>query len=148
MLSAFLLFCRPIASNMILPYLSIAPSAKGGRGVFATKNIPAGTVLEISPVIVLTAAERKDVEKTKLFDYIFEWGKSRRQACIALGYVSMYNHDYSSNCDYEMDYDARLMTIKTVKDIKKGEELCVNYNADPNEKKLVWFHKKDAKKTK
>lgn len=104
--------------------------------------------MEISPVIVLTAAERKDVEKTKLFDYIFEWGKSRKQGCVALGYVSMYNHDYSSNCDYEMDYDARLMTIKTVKPVKKGEELCVNYNADPNDKKLVWFHKKDVKKTK
>jgi len=131
---------------MILPYLSIAPSPKGGRGVFATQNIPAGTVLEISPVIVLTAAERKEVEKTKLFDYIFEWGKSRKQGCVALGYVSMYNHDYSSNCDYEMDYEERLMTIKTVKDVKKGEELCVNYNAEPDSKKLVWFHKNTPKK--
>ena len=127
---------------MMLPYMCIAPSPKGGRGVYATKNISAGTVLEISPVIVLTVTERKEVEKTKLYDYIFEWGKSRKQCCIALGYVSMYNHDYSSNCEYEMDYEARLMTIKTVKPVKKGEELCINYNADPEDKTLVWFHKK------
>jgi uncharacterized protein len=35
-----------------------------------------------------------------------------------------------------------LMTIKTVKPVKKGSELCVNYNADPNDKTPVWFHKK------
>ena len=31
------------------------------------------------------------------------------------------------------------MTIKTIKPIKKGEELFVNYNADPNDKTKVWF---------
>lgn len=98
--------------------------------------------MEISPVIVLSATERKEVEKTKLFDYIFEWGKTKKLGCVALGYVSMYNHDYSSNCEYEMDYETRLMTIKTVKAIKKGDELCINYNADPESKDLVWFHKK------
>ncbi|WP_153798866.1 SET domain-containing protein [Foetidibacter luteolus] len=126
---------------MMLPNLVIAPSPKGGRGVFTTKNIAANTVLEISPVIVLTVQERKDIEKTKLFHYIFEWGKTRKLGCMALGYVSMYNHDYASNCEYEMDFEARLMTIKTVKAVKKGEELCINYNADPNDKTLVWFHK-------
>src|SRR3569623_460883 len=104
---------------MIMPYLAIAPS-KGGRGVFTTQHIPAGTVIEISPVIVLSAKERKTIEQTKLFDYIFEWGVSRKKGCIALGYVSMNNHDYESNCDYDMDYDTSLMTIRTVKPVKKG----------------------------
>jgi len=127
---------------MMMPYLTIAPSEKGGRGVFTIKNIPAGTVIEISPVLVLTSKERKTIEKTKLFDYIFEWGTRRRFGCLALGYVSLYNHDYSSNCDYEMDFDNNLMTIKTVKPVKKGNELCINYNADPNSKDQVWFHKR------
>ena len=124
-----------------MPYLAIAPS-KGGRGVFTTRSIPAGTVVEISPVIVFTNKERKDLEKTRLFDYIFEWGVTRKKGCLALGYVSLYNHEYISNCDYEMDFDSRLMTIKTVKRIKKGEELSINYNADPNDRTHVWFHKK------
>jgi len=127
-----------------MPYLTIAPS-KGGRGVFTTKTIPANTVVEISPVLVLTNTERKTIEKTKLFDYIFEWGKSRKQGCIALGYVSLYNHEYESNCDYEMDFDSSIMTVRTVKRIKKGEELCVNYNASPNDKTQVWFHGKIKK---
>jgi SET domain-containing protein len=127
---------------MILPILTIAPSPKRGRGVFATDDIKKGTVLEISPVIVLTATERKIVEKTKLFDYLFEWGKNKKMACVALGYVSIYNHEYESNCEYEMNFEERTMTIKTVKAIKKGEELSVNYNAEPNDKTKVWFDKK------
>lgn len=127
---------------MIMPYLFIAPSNQRGRGVFTSKNIPANTVIEISPVLIFTAKERKEVEKTKLFDYIFEWGQSRKQAAIAFGYVSMYNHSYDSNCDYEMDFDQNFMTIKTVKPVKKGEELFINYNAQPNDNTPVWFDKK------
>ena len=128
---------------MILPSLVIAPSpkgGKGGRGVFATENIEADTILEISPVIVLSATERKAIEETKLYHYIFEWGKTRKQGCVALGYVSMYNHDYSANCEYEMDFEASTISVKAIKAIKKGEELCINYNADPEDKTPVWFH--------
>jgi len=124
-----------------MPYLAIAPS-KGGRGVFTTQDIPAGTIVEISPVIVLTAKERKTIEQTRLFDYIFEWGVSRKKGCIALGYVSLYNHEYSANCDYDMDYGTNLMTIRTVKPIKTGDELSINYNADPDDETKVWFHNK------
>jgi len=64
----------------------------------------------------------------------FEWGASKTQACVALGYISLYNHEYTANCEYEMDFEHRLMTIRTVKDIQKGEELSINYNAVPDDK--------------
>lgn len=127
---------------MISPYLVVAPSDNRGRGIFTSKNIPANTIIEISPVLILSSKERKAIEETKLFDYIFEWGKSKKQGCLGLGYVSLYNHAYSSNCDYEMDFEHKLVTIKTVKKIKKGEELFINYNADPTDETKVWF---DAK---
>jgi SET domain-containing protein len=59
---------------MISPFLTIGTSPKRGRGIFATKNIKKGTVIEISPVIVLTEKERKTIEETLLFHYVFEWG--------------------------------------------------------------------------
>jgi len=129
---------------MILPYLVVAPSVKekGGRGVFTTRNIKAGAVIEISPVIVFSSKERKIIETSKLYHYIFEWGKSRKMGALGLGYISLYNHDYSSNCEYEMDFENNLMTIKTVKDVKKGEELYINYNAFADDKTPLWF---DAK---
>jgi len=127
---------------MIVPYLTIATSTKRGRGVFTTKNIPANTVIEISPVIVLSVKDRSAIEKTKLHDYIFEWGTSKKKGCVALGYVSLYNHDYEANCEYDMDYKNELITITTVKKIKKGEDLFVNYNAKPDDKTKVWFNAK------
>ncbi len=127
---------------MILPILVVAPSDKRGRGIFASEKIPSHTVIEISPVLVLSEKDRKLVEKTLLFDYIFEWGDKRKKACIALGYLSLYNHAYNANCDYEMDFTTNLMSIKTVRIIKKGEELFINYNAVADDATPIWF---DAK---
>lgn len=126
----------------MLPGLFVAPSGKRGRGVFTSKAIRANIVIEVSPVLVLNAKERKIIEETKLFHYVFEWGDSKKMAALGFGYVSMYNHDYASNCEYEMDFSENIITIKTVRAIKKGEELSINYNADPNDKTLVWFHQK------
>lgn len=124
---------------MLLPCLTVAHSGKKGRGVFTTAALSAGTVIEISPVIELSIKDRKTIEDTKLHDYIFEWGSSHRKGCIALGYISLYNHSYASNCDYEMDFEHNLMTISTVKDVKAGEELSINYNASPDDTSKVWF---------
>ena len=124
---------------MILPFLFIAPAEKMGRGVFTSSSIEAGTVVEMSPVIVMTGEDRKLLDKTLLHDYIFEWGGKKEQCCMALGYVPIYNHSYTSNCEYEMDFDNELISIKTVRLIKAGEELFINYNGDWNDSKPLWF---------
>lgn len=124
---------------MILPHLYIAPTGRKGRGVFTARNIKKGTVIEIAPVIVMGSSDRKLLDQTLLHDYIFEWGHNKKQCCMALGYVPMYNHAYKSNCEYEMDFEAALITIRTVRDIRKGEELFINYNGDWDNGKKVWF---------
>lgn len=124
---------------MILPFIFIAPAADMGRGVFTSEPIAADTIIEISPVIVMTAEDRLYLDKTLLHDYIFEWGSKKKQCCMALGYIPIYNHSYKSNCEYEMDYENKLIRIKTVRHIKAGEELFINYNGDWNDSKPVWF---------
>ena len=127
---------------MILPYLVIAPSnfgGEGGLGVYSSKALKEGMVIEISPVIILNPDERKLVEATKLYNYIFEWGVDSKDAAVGLGYLSMYNHSYHSNCEYEMDFESRTMQIKTMKAIKKGEELLINYNGNFDDTTPVWF---------
>ena len=125
--------------TMILPFLYIAPTGERGRGVFTDEDIAADTIIEIAPVIVMSKDDRKLLDQTLLHDYIFEWGNQQQQCCMALGYVPVYNHSYRSNCEYEMDYEAQLITITTVHFIKKGEELYINYNGDWNDEKKVWF---------
>jgi len=111
-----------------------------GRGVFTTENIEAGTLIEVSPVIVMSATERKLLDQTLLHDYIFEWGEERDQCCMALGYISIYNHAYESNCAYETDFDFGQIRITAIRSIAEGEELFINYNGEWNDPKPVWFH--------
>jgi SET domain-containing protein len=124
---------------MILSSLYIADSLNRGRGVFTSENLAAGTVIEISPVIVMSQEERVLLDQTLLHDYIFLWGKDESACCVALGYISVYNHDYRSNAEYEMDFASNTIRIKTVRGIKKGEEIFINYNGTWNDPKPVWF---------
>jgi len=124
---------------MISPCLFIACALHMNRGVFTSEDLEADTVIEISPVIVMSKEERKLLDKTRLHDYIFEWGHDKKQCCMALGYISMYNHSYKSNCEYEMDFDQATILIKTMRFIREGEELFINYNGDWNDATSVWF---------
>ena len=58
---------------------------------------------------------------------------------MALGLVPMYNHSYESNCEYFMDYEKEIIEVKTMRVVKKGEELTINYNGNWNDNKKVWF---------
>lgn len=118
-------------------YISDVPGK--GRGVFSSMNLEENTTIEISPVLLLNAQERLDVEKTPLNFYVFEWEPEKKNCCVAWGYLSMYNHSFDSNCEYFMDIEAQTMTIKTVKPIPKGTELTINYNGDFDNKSELWF---------
>jgi SET domain-containing protein len=124
---------------MILPCLYVAGTKKMGKGVFTSEPIRAKTIIEISPVIVMEHKERKLLDETLLHDYIFEWGENRRQCCMALGYVPIYNHSYNSNSEYEMEYESELIRIKTIRNIARGEEIFINYNGTYNNSKPLWF---------
>lgn len=131
---------------MLKSYLYVANSTQKGRGVFTRERIPAQTIIEIAPVIVMEKADREHLDKTKLHDYIFEWGKKKgqpegqtEQCCMALGLIPIYNHSYQSNCEYFMDYEEASISVKTVRVIENGEELTINYNGDWDDAKPVWF---------
>lgn len=124
---------------MVKPYLIVDRTAEKGRGVFTLENIPANTVIEIAPVIVMTNADREHLDKTLLHDYIFVWGKENNRCCMALGLIPIYNHNYKSNCEYFMDFEDETIMIETLRVIEKGEELTINYNGDANDGERVWF---------
>jgi SET domain-containing protein len=128
---------------MIFFPLKIAATEEKGRGVFSQKRIEKHAIIEIAPVIVMTNEDRTYLDQTLLHDYIFEWKPNGKDmCCMALGYVPVYNHSHSSNCEYFMDYDEQTITIKAVRDIAAGEELTINYNGDWDNDEKVWFNVK------
>lgn len=124
---------------MLKPYLFVDDTGQKGRGVFTHERIPANTVIEIAPVIVMQHTDREHLDKTLLHDYIFEWGKEKDKCAMALGLIPIYNHSYKSNCEYFMDFEDDSIMVKTVRVIENGEELTINYNGDWNDGKKVWF---------
>ncbi len=107
---------------MILPNLVIAPTPEKGRGVFTNADSDPETIIEISPVIVMGQEERKLLDQTLLHDYIFEWGHEQDLCCMALGYIPLYNHSYGSNCEYSMDYEEQLISVKALQAQKIPEK--------------------------
>lgn len=93
---------------------------KKGKAVFADEDIPSDVIIEVSPVIVMKKEDRSHLDKTLLHDYIFEWGEQKDKCCMALGFIPIYNHSYSSNCEYFMDFEEETIFVKTVRPIQKG----------------------------
>lgn len=119
--------------------ICVKESPGKGRGVFAQRNFKEGEVIETSPVIVLSAEEIDSLELTQLYNYYFAWGPDSKNAAIALGYGSLYNHSYTPNARYYKDFDNRLLKYVCIRDIQKDEEITINYNWDPEDKNPVWF---------
>ena len=113
--------------------------AKKGRGVFAARNFKVGDVIENCPVLTFNTKERKQLEKTSLNYYIYPW-RSTRGASLILGYGSIYNHSYHPNADWKQNFKTVSMVYRAIKPIKKGEEITVNYNSEPDEQTPIdWF---------
>lgn len=124
----------------IHPGLIIKDIAGKGNAVFTTRPLAIGTVIEVSPAIVMSAEERALLDKTLLHDYIFEWQpQGQKKCCMAQGYISVYNHSGKSNCEYYMDYEKETISIKAIRNIAANEELTINYNGDWNDRTPVWF---------
>lgn len=110
-----------------------------GRGVFAIKDIKRGETIEICPTIRLTPKERKYCSHTILDYYMYPW-RSTQSASIVLGYGSIYNHSFNPNADWKQNFKTHTMVYRAVKDIKRGDEITVNYNGEPDDQTFIdWF---------
>jgi uncharacterized protein len=117
-----------------------------GRGVFALRNFRVGEIIEAAPVIDLNSKERKNCEKTILNFYIYPW-RSTRTGCVVLGLGSIYNHSFHPNADWKQNFKTHRMVYRAIRPIKKGEEILINYNGEPDDKTPVdWLIPENQRK--
>lgn len=107
---------------------------KKGRGVFAKTPIAAGTEIERVPLLIMDV---ESIDESMLMDYVYTWTETK--VALALGYGSLYNHSYEPNAQYLDEDSKKTKVFVAIKDIKKGEEITINYNADPDAKDDVGF---------
>lgn len=117
----------------------VAYSEVHGKGVFAARNISAGEIIEVCPVLLFPQDQLPNMRATMLDDYYFDWGDDGEWYAICLGYGSLYNHSYSPNAEYGMDFEAQTIDFYCLKDIAAGDEILINYNGDADNQTKVWF---------
>lgn len=133
-----------MSTYFIKDSITIKETNGKGLGVFATRDIPAGTAIECAPVLVLNMKDTKLIGETFLYNYYFNWADSGRYSAIVLGWGSIYNHSYDPTCRYETDYEDKTFKVITRRAIKKGEEVTINYNYYPEDQSKLWFDVKDS----
>lgn len=110
------------------------------RGVFARCNIKKGEVIEKCPVILVSRHDTSNLSESILVTYFFYFGKSKEQLAIALGFGSIYDHSYQPNATYKIKAREKIIEFSAIKDIRKDEEITVNYNfGNPKDKTPLWF---------
>ncbi len=110
---------RPSLSNR----LEIRSDPIKGRGIFACEPIPAGTLIEAVPVIIVPAEQCPLLDRTILHDYYFHWdgdpdGDGR--GAVALGLVALDTLD-----------------LVALSPIAAGDEVTIDYNCP------LWFQPQD-----
>jgi len=106
----------------ISDYIEIRESNLHGLGVFAKKDIPARTKIEVSPGILLTK-KPQDI----LFKYCYSHNQKPWAVLFPTGYLGLYNSSSNPNTRVSIDCEKNLITVITKVYINKGEELLHDY---------------------
>ena len=113
-----------------------------GRGIIALRDIPAGTVIERCPVLIIPAADRAKTDQTVVFTYVYMWEHGTTEqnlydgtgrAAIALGLSSLLNHSYNPNGIFIRQIDDLELELRSGRAISAGEEVTIDYQMK------LWF---------
>ncbi len=109
-----------------------------GKGVFASKNIKKGEVIEAAPILILEFSDFIDTRWNLLFEYYF-W--MDEYVILAMGFASFYNHSKDPNCKYRINRQDKTIIFTATKNIMKDREIFFNYKGTANPKTPLWFER-------
>jgi hypothetical protein len=129
-----------VLQTMIRPdKLCVGASRERERGVFAFLQIEKHEIIECAHVIAIPETQRPFFRNTVLRHYYFNWGVDYKDAAIALGYGSLYNHSVHPNAGFAMQLAEKVIHFYALATIRVGEEITINYNSSPGETYPVPF---------
>ncbi|MBH0229394.1 SET domain-containing protein [Halobacillus yeomjeoni] len=107
------------------------------RGVFAKRDISKSELIHEAPVIPYPNEQHDKIEETLLADYAFQYGE--HHTAFVLGYGMMFNHSYTPNANYKINFQNDMFEFYAYKDIPAGEEILINYNGEVENDSPLWF---------
>ena len=100
-----------------------------GQGIFATRPIAKGEVIERCPYIVIDDDDLADANR--LQDYLFTSPDQPGDYLCVLGYGMMYNHSDTPNAEWEIDDDdIQFVRFTALQPISEGDEIFQNYGEE------------------
>lgn len=121
-------------------YIRESRIANAGRGVYARRDIKKDEIIERCPVIEVPKHDTSNLRESILVTYFFYFGENKERLVIALGFGSIYNHAYEPNAMYKKKHAEEIIDFVALNDIKKDDEITVNYNyGNPKDKNPLWF---------
>jgi SET domain-containing protein len=132
----------PAVSRYANPWIGVEHFEGKGRGVVALRDIPASTVIERCPVLIIPDHDRAKTDETVVFTYVYMWehgtteqdlynGKGR--AGIALGISSLLNHSYDPTATFTRLIDTLELELRTCRAVSAGTEITIDYQMK------LWF---------
>lgn len=109
-------------------------SAVGGRGVFATKNIQTGELIERCPLVPLVLRSKQQTDPA-IWSYCYTKPLCDCNECktngflfyMVLGHGMVYNHQDNNNAEMKFDHKNLFVDIIANRDIENGKEVFVTY---------------------
>ena len=122
-----------------IPGLYIIETEDKGRGVFTSEVLSPGDMIEICPIIRIPEGQLLHVDPTTFYEYYFLWDEDGYDACVALGYGSLYNHSPEPNAIVIMDYQDGTIKIEAHQEISAGVEILIDYTGGTKGEVELWF---------
>lgn len=138
------MYTCPVSKSSISGNIYVFQSklTDAGRGVFAATDIKKDEVVEVCPVILIPEDDARRINESMLVNYIYYLGKNKNSAVIVLGCGSIYNHSYKPNAKYLWNDKNQTMIFIATREVKKGEEITVNYIQGRKKTKApLWFER-------
>ena len=95
-----------------------------GRGLYAAHDLKKDQILMECPILKFGKNDTDLILRTKLDNYAFTYDSEH--TCILFGYGMMMNHSDTPNVKYRLSNED-LFVFTLSKNVKKGEELCIDY---------------------
>jgi len=110
--------------------VEVRTSPLHGRGLFASTGIPAGALIGVYPLLILSHEETQTLKATRLYHYVFyvdEREDGVMRAAVAFGVISMCNHSRVANAAFHVDPLRQEVTLTASRPICAEEEILIDY---------------------
>ncbi|MTV26105.1 SET domain-containing protein [Nitriliruptoraceae bacterium ZYF776] len=108
--------------------VEVRPSPVHGRGLYVTREVPAGEVVSEAPALVLHQEEADELADHRLAAYLVAWDRSR--SAVPFGALSFVNHGLEANAELVVDHDEEVVSLVTTRAVAAGEELTIDYGPE------------------